>query len=278
MDVGRTQTLMAVLAHPDDESLGFGGTLAKYASDGVDVVLLTATRGEAGRFRGHRFNDSEHPGRLALAEIREAELRAAAATLGLGEVCVLDYPDQHLDRARPRGVIERIVFHLRRIRPEVVVTFGPDGAYGHPDHIAISQFTTAAIVAAADATFGDGSDAPQEPHSVSKLYYLAWPESTWTAYEAAVRKLSATVDGVERLPTPWPDWAITTVIDTSRVWATVWRAVSCHQSQLAAYERLNALSPEHHEALWGRQSFYRAFSTVNGGRAPETDLFEGIER
>jgi LmbE family N-acetylglucosaminyl deacetylase len=277
MEVVHTETLMAVLAHPDDESLGFGGTLAKYAGDGVDVFLLTATRGEAGRFRGHRFNDSEHPGRLALAEIREAELRAAASTLGLREVCVLDYPDLHLDRVRPREVIERIVFHLRRVRPDVVVTFGPDGGYGHPDHIAISQFTTAAIIAASDATFSvDGPGPAAPPHSVSKLYYLAWPQSTWMAYESSVGKLSATVDGVERLPTPWPDWAITTVVHTNHVWSTVWRAVSCHESQLASYEHLKDLSPENHEALWGRQSFYRVFSTVNGGRATETDLFEGI--
>jgi LmbE family N-acetylglucosaminyl deacetylase len=279
MDPRHTQTLMAVLAHPDDESLGLGGTLAKYVAEGVDVFLLTATRGEAGRFRGHRSDDHDHPGRLALAEIREAELRAAASVLGLREVFVLDYPDLHLDRAHPRDVVERIVRHLRRVRPDVVVTFGPDGAYGHPDHIAISQFTTAAIVAAADAAFAcAGVDPPLQPHSVSKLYYLAWPASTWRAYEAAVHKLSVTVDGVQRQATPWPDWAITTVIDTSHVWATVWRAVSCHESQLAAYERLRDLSPEHHRALWGLQSFYRAFSTVNGGRVRETDLFEGIER
>ena len=114
------------------------------------------------------------------------------------------------------------------------------------------------------------------PHAVSKLYYIAWPESTWAAYQAAFRKLFSTVDGVERQATPWPDWAITTVIDTREFWPTVWRAVSCHESQVAAYERLKDLSPEHHEALWGWQSFYRAFSTVNGGRARETDLFEGI--
>jgi LmbE family N-acetylglucosaminyl deacetylase len=111
---------------------------------------------------------------------------------------------------------------------------------------------------------------------VSKLYYLAWPQSTWGAYQGAVGTLSATVDGVERHATPWPDWAITTAIDTSEVWPTVWRAVSCHESQLAAYERLRDLPPEHHRTLWGRQSFYRAFSLVNGGRARETDLFEGV--
>jgi LmbE family N-acetylglucosaminyl deacetylase len=199
--------------------------------------------------------------------------------LGVREVSLLDYRDQHLDRADPREAVGRIATHLRRVRPDVVVTFGPEGAYGHPDHIAISQFTTAAIVAAADGAFvADTDGAAARPHSVSKLYYVAWPQSTWAAYQAAVRTLSATVDGVERQATPWPDWAVTTVIDTSDLWPTVWRAVSCHESQLAAYERLRDLPPEHHRTLWGRQSFYRAFSTVNGGRARETDLFEGVDR
>src|SRR5690349_3088459 len=92
-----TRRLMAVLAHPDDESFGMGGTLAKYASEGIEVYLLTATRGEAGRFRGRRQDDPEHPGRSALAALREQELRAAAAVLGLRGVTLLDYADQHLD-------------------------------------------------------------------------------------------------------------------------------------------------------------------------------------
>ena len=269
---------MAVLAHPDDESLGVGGTLAKYASEGVDVYVLTATRGDSGRYRGHRPQDRQHPGPSALATIRENELRAAASVLGVRDVTVLDYRDQHLDAAHHRGAVAAIVGHLRRIRPDVVVTFGPDGAYGHPDHIAISQFTTAAIVAAADTAFSfDGIEATQ-PHVVSKLYYIAWPSSAWEAYQAAFRKLVSSVDGVERQAVPWPDWGITTVIDTRSVSSTVWRAISCHESQVTAYERLKTLSPAHHEALWGWQSFYRAFSIVNGGRARETDLFEGIRR
>lgn len=268
---------MAVLAHPDDESLGMGGTLAKYARDGVDVFLLTATRGDGGRFRGLARGDPEHPGRSALATIREAELRAAAAVLGLREVTVLDYEDQHLDAANPSEAIVHIARELRRVRPDVVLTFGPDGAYGHPDHIAISQFATAAVIAAADSTFAVGDvESGSTPHSVSKLYYLAWPNATWVAYESALRKLSSTVDGVERTATPWPDWAITTMIDTRDVWATVWRAVACHESQLGTYKHLQNLSPEHHQSVWGRQSFYRVFSTVNGGRTRETDLFEGI--
>jgi LmbE family N-acetylglucosaminyl deacetylase len=270
---------MAVLAHPDDESLGFGGTLAKYAAEGVEVSLLTATRGDGGRYRGHRPGGPEHPGPLALGNIREGELRAAAAVLGVRDVTLLDYPDRYLDSVDPRDAVANIVRHLRRIRPDVVMTFGPDGAYGHPDHIAICQFTTAALVAAADpACAVEGADAALGPHAVSKLYYIAWPASTFAAYQAAIGPLSATVDEVQRHATPWPEWAITTAIDTREFWSTVSRAISCHDSQVSAYEPLKDLSPEHHKALWGSQSFYRAFSTVNGGRARETDLFEGLSR
>ena len=269
---------MAVLAHPDDESLGMGGTLAKYAAKGVETFLVTATRGDRGRYRGHRFGDAQHPGPSALATIREAELRAAAAALGVREVSLLDYEDSHLDRANPIQAIADIVGHLRRVRPDVVVTFAPDGAYGHPDHIAISQFTTAAILAAADQNFGGEAGLAAQPHAVSKLYYMAWTASTWAAYQAAVSLLVSNVDGVERRATPWPDWAITTVIDTRDFWSTAWRAVSCHESQISGYQRLRDLAPEHHQHVWGQQSFYRALSLVNGGRSPETDLFEGINR
>src|SRR6478735_5446176 len=93
--------LMAVLAHPDDESLGFGGTLAKYAAEGIETFLVTATRGEAGRFHGHPQDDPRHPGPAALGELRERELRAAAAVLGVREVALLDHRDSELDRADP---------------------------------------------------------------------------------------------------------------------------------------------------------------------------------
>jgi LmbE family N-acetylglucosaminyl deacetylase len=278
MPIRQGRKLMAVLAHPDDESLGVGGTLAKYAAEGVDVSLVTATRGDGGRFRGIRSDDRRHPGREALGEIRENELRAAAKVLGIRDVSVLDYHDQQLDRADPREVVARIAGELRRIRPDVVVTFGPDGAYGHPDHIAISQFTAAAIVAAADpaARCDDAGNPP--PHAVAKLYYMAWPEPTWALFQKAFRQLVQIVDDVERRATPWPDWAITTEIDARRFWQTTWRAISCHESQVTAYERLQSLTPDEHQALWGRQSFYRVFSAVNGGRARETDLFEGVRK
>ncbi len=259
----RTHRLMAVLAHPDDESLGIGGTIAKYAAEGVEVFLVSATRGDGGRYRIHRPGDAQHPGADALAAIRERELCAAASVLGVKDVAFLDYRDQQLDRARPRDVIDAIGRHLRRVQPDVVITFGPDGAYGHPDHIAVCQFATAAVVAAAQP-------------SIAKLYYIAWPESTWAAYQHAFKKLTSTVDGVERQVVPWPDWEITTVIDTAAFVPTVWKAIACHESQMSAYEQLKNLPPEDHQAIWGKQSFYRVFSTVNGGRTRETDLFEGI--
>jgi hypothetical protein len=124
--------------------------------------------------------------------------------------------------------------------------------------------------------FASSGEHGDRPHAVVKLYYIAWPRSTWSAYEFAFKKLTSTVDGVERQSVGWPDWAITTRIDTRSYWPAVWRAVSCHHSQMAAYEKLGQLTPDLHEALWGSQSFYRVLSTANAGRKVETDLFEGI--
>jgi LmbE family N-acetylglucosaminyl deacetylase len=175
--------------------------------------------------------------------------------------------------------IRALVSHIRRIRPDVIVTFGPEGGYGHPDHIAISQFATAAALCAADASYclEDGSPVDAAPpHRVSKFYYLANRKDKWDAYQAAFRKLTTTVDGVERQATPWPDWALTTVVDTSEVWPKVWEAVCCHQTQISIYERLKDLTTEQQIVLWGSQEFYRVLSAVNGGRQLETDLFEGL--
>ena len=263
--------LLAVLAHPDDESLGFGGALAQAAAAGVETYLVTATRGERGRFfdRGK----SAPPEEVGL--VREAELRAAARVLGIREVSLLGYPDGAVDSVDPDSAVAAIAAHIRRIRPHVALTFGPDGAYGHPDHIAVCQFLSAAIPCAADAAY---TAVALAPHRVEKLYYLAWHAAQWDAYQAAFRKLTSLVDGVERQATPWPHWAVTTHIDTSAHWSTVWQAVCCHQSQLTIYSRLASLSHEQQRALWGAQSFYRVFSAVNGGRARESDLFEGLRR
>ncbi len=265
-----TLKLMAVLAHPDDESLGAGGVLAKYAAEGIETFLVTATRGERGWFGDER----EYPGLEALGQIREAELHAAVEVLGVRSVDFLGYLDGELDQAHPAEVVAKIVGHLRRVKPDVVVTFGPDGSYGHPDHIAISQFNTAAIIEAANP------DSPYHrnlaPHSVAKLYYMSPTKDLLDVYQFVFGELVMQIDGVERRGAGWPDWQITTRIDTWVHWRTVWKAVRCHQTQLPAYHPLEHLPEEKHRALWGCQTFYRAFSLVNGGRTVEHDLFEGL--
>jgi LmbE family N-acetylglucosaminyl deacetylase len=263
----RKLKLMCILAHPDDESLGMGGTLAKYKSEGIETYLVTATRGQ----RGWWGKEKDYPGIKALGEIREAELRCAAEALGIREVEILDYVDGELDQADPGEVIGKIVHHIRRVKPDVAATFAPEGAYGHPDHIAISQFATAAVMSAAYPEHVPGANSPP-PHRVSKLYYMAWTRTKWAAYESVFGNLVMNIDGTERRTEPWPDWAITTIIHTESHWPTAWKAVSCHKSQLPAYGKLRELSEEHHKGLWGSQEFYRAFSLVNGGRKRESDL------
>jgi LmbE family N-acetylglucosaminyl deacetylase len=260
--------LMTVLAHPDDESLGVGGSLAYYAAQGVETHVVTATRGERGRF----YDQTARPSNEEVGRVRERELRAAAAQLGAREVVLLGYGDQELDAAQPSEAVGRIVAQVRRIRPHVVVTFSPDGAYGHPDHIAISQLASGAMVAAADPGFLP--DSP--PHRVSKFYYLGWPARLWDLYQRAFKKLTSTVDGVERQVNPWPEWMLTTRVDARAHWQTVWSAVQKHETQMAVYKKLGELTPEQHASLWGDQFFYRVFSLVNGGRRVETDLFEGL--
>ncbi|MCC7448157.1 MAG: PIG-L family deacetylase [Anaerolineae bacterium] len=261
--------LMCVFAHPDDETLGTGGTLAKYAAEGVETHLVTATRGERG---WHTAQDN--PGLEALGKLREAELHAAARILGLKEVNFLDYIDGDLDKANPAEAIGKIVAHVRRVRPQVVITFSADGTYGHPDHIAISQFTTAAIVRAADAAYHDSAGQP--PHTVSKLYYMVENQETIDQFIAAFGDIIMPVDGVNRSVIVWPDWAITTWLNTNEYAATVYQAILCHKTQFPSLRGVEQLSKERQQAILNAQTYYRAFSLVNGGRTVEHDLFEGL--
>lgn len=262
--------LMCVLAHPDDESLGNGGILAKYAAEGVETYLVTATRGERGWFG----DESDYPGLEALGKRREAELLAAASVLGIRRVQFLDYLDGELDQAHPAEAIAKIVGHLRRVKPDVVVTFGPDGVYGHPDHIAIGQFTAAAIVEAASPNSLYFSDLPA--HRVSKLYYMVASAHLLRAYQSVFGEVAMHIDGVERRAVAWPEWAITTRIDIKAYRQAAWRAILCHESQLAVYRQLEHLSRDDQKELWESQAYYRAFSLVNGGRQGEDDLFAGL--
>jgi len=271
--LGDPLRLLCVLAHPDDESLGCGGTLAKYSAEGVETFLVTATRGERGRIGGER------PGPEVAGPIRERELRCAAAELGVRNVHLLDYVDAELAQADAREASAKIAAHVRAIRPQVVVTFAADGCYGHPDHIAISQLTGAALMAAADPQFmaPGGIDLPPAAHRVAKFYWMAWSAELFAAYEEAIgSRLTARVDDVERRAVPWPDWALTAQVDARPHWRTVWRAVKCHRSQISNYGGLVALAEAQHEEIWGRQTFYRVWSLANGGQRAEDDLFAGL--
>jgi LmbE family N-acetylglucosaminyl deacetylase len=262
--------LLAILAHPDDESLGAGSTLAKYAAEGVETSLICATKGE----RGWMGDEQDHPGFKKLGEMREQELLCAADTLGIKRVHFLDYLDGDLDQVPVQEAVEKIVALIRQIRPQVVFSFGPDGVYGHPDHIAISQFSQAACLCAADPSFGDKGDGP--PHVVRKFYYMLIDDRLAENYTKLFGEIEMQVDGVRRGVLPWRDWAYTTVIDGSAHWRAALEAVNCHKSQVAILGELNGLSGAASIELWGRRPYYRAYSLVNGGRKQESDFFEGL--
>jgi LmbE family N-acetylglucosaminyl deacetylase len=262
--------LMAILAHPDDESLGNGGILARYAAEGIETHLVTATRGERGWFG----EESEYPGPATLGKIRETELHEAASVLGLQSVTFLNYLDGDLDSVHPAEIIALLVGEIRRVRPEVVVTFGPYGGYGHPDHIAISQFTLAAIVEAANPYSTYQHDLPT--HSVSKLYYMAETCEMFEVYESVFGQLKMQIDGTNRGIVCWPEWSTTAQIETWDYRENILRAIACHRTQAPAYHVLAELPESSRRQLWGKQNYYRVFSRVNGGRRVEQDLFEGL--
>ena len=262
--------LLAVFPHPDDETFGLGSTIVRYSSEGVETYLICATRGERGWFDA----EGPDPGWEGVARIREAELRCAAESLGIYEVGFLDTIDGDVDQANPTEIITKIVAHLRRIKPQVVVTFGPDGNYGHPDHIALSQFTSAALVCAADASYRDLEN--QSPHRVSKLYYMVDSMEIVGVGNEAFGGISMEVDGVTRHHIGWEDWQITARLDNRDYMANVQRAIHCHKSQLPGYGPIATWSLDKLRTVFGVGNFYRAYSLVNGGRKVESDLFEGL--
>jgi len=150
--------IVVVLAHPDDESFGMGGTLAKYAAQGAAVHLVLATRGEAGI-------PSTDPSRAGA--IREAEAQAACAVLGLRSLDFLGYLDGQLAQIDLELAVDLLTSRLRLLQPEVVITFGPDGVSGHPDHIAVGRWTTMAY-----------DRLCTEPGGPRMLYYLASSAAT----------------------------------------------------------------------------------------------------
>jgi LmbE family N-acetylglucosaminyl deacetylase len=262
--------LLAIFAHPDDETLGTGSTLAKYAAEGVEVHLICATRGE----RGWNGEEKDNPGLAELGSIREKELISAAKILNIKKIYFLDYIDGELDQANPQQAIDRLATIIRDIRPQVALSFGPEGAYGHPDHIAISQFSHAACMRAGENSFKDSN--AQLSYIVCKFYYMVIAKELAVNYAKVFGDIRMNIDGADRTVTTWEDWAYTTIIDGSNYWRTVLDAVNCHQSQTAIYGDLGKLSEEESMKLWGKRTYYRSYSLVNGGRKLETDLFDGI--
>ena len=167
----RPPRILAVFAHPDDESFCAGGTLAKHAADGAEIMVVSATRGEAGQ-----IHDVRAATRHTLGQVRERELRLACARLGIRHAVCLDYGDGTLKDVALEALTRDIVRIVREFQPNVVITFGPDGAYGHPDHVAIGAATTTACTLAGDAAaFPEQIAAGLAPHAPEATLHCSFP-------------------------------------------------------------------------------------------------------
>ncbi len=279
------QALLAVLAHPDDESFGMGGTLALYAQRGVQVHLICATRGEAGEMDADCLE-----GFTSIAERRVSELRCAAGVLGLAGVHFLDYRDSGMtgspDNQHPEALVmapieevaARIASLIRDLQPQVVVTFDPIGGYRHPDHIHIHKATVAAFHLAGDAAFEDGL-APYQPQ---KLYYHVFPKTLLHIARFFMPLLGVNprrfgrngdIDLVSLLEDG--NFPIHTEIDFRSVEAQRQAAAACHASQLGGAQ-LRRGPIAWISRLFGRkEQFMRAYPPVEG-KMKEKDLFAGI--
>lgn len=224
--VGKSVTganLLAVFAHPDDETFRCGGTLALLAQRGVRVQVLTATRGQAGSCGVPPLCTHEE-----LPAVRESELSCACAALGIQPPILLNYQDGQLSEVDPEGIVSEILAVVREIRPQMILTYGPDGVSGHPDHIAIGRFATEAFHRALD---------------VVSLHTIAVPHSL------------AKMLGMTQIHTV-PDDAITLTVDVSEVREAKMSAIRCHRTQLGESPILQA-PPEKQRLFLGTEHFQR---------------------
>ncbi|MFQ5408470.1 MAG: PIG-L family deacetylase [Anaerolineales bacterium] len=233
-----TTELLVILAHPDDE-FGISGTMATLAAKGQHVVLVSATRGEVGEISNDTLASRE-----TLGSVREAELRAACAVLGVTDVRFLGYRDSGMEgtpentdprclvQAAPHAVVGRIVSLIRVLRPRNVVTFEPYGIYGHPDHIAISRHATAAFGAAADATqYPDAGP----PWVAARLFHIALPSRVFADWRAALEAAGEDASGLEAFESVREhsvDDLITHELDVSERTALKYEAMLQHRTQL----------------------------------------------
>jgi LmbE family N-acetylglucosaminyl deacetylase len=234
------RSILLAFAHPDDESFGLAGTIARYARQGVPVDLVTATRGEKGTRLGV-------PEGVPTGVAREKELRDAGKLMGLRDIYLLGYIDGELDKADPAEVTRKVREIIERVEPEVLITFGPDGITGHPDHIATGKAATAAFEELAAAG-----------HAPRKLYYVTISAGAVPAGQ------------FEDIATR-PDDEVTTEIDISDFVELKARAVAAHRSQQDAAEFVEMLKQRREAPFARREYLYLA-----SGPAPrkETDLFQ----
>jgi LmbE family N-acetylglucosaminyl deacetylase len=265
---------MAVFAHPDDEAFGTGGTLTKYAAEGCDVYLVTATRGEAGQIAEPDLATSAN-----LPYVREQELRCACQIYGIHPPRFLDYQDGQLAIANQGQAVGRLVRIMRELRPQVLVTFGPDGIYGHYDHIAVHRWATIAVELAADpGCFPDQLEDVCQPHQVSKVYFRTLAEAQVADMADEDGKPAAVMmDGVPFYFAARPEDEISTVIDVSDYVDPKLRGIQCHATQVGRNSRFSDTPDEVMAEHWFRYEHYvLAHTTLERPREVETDLFAGL--
>ena len=268
------RSLVTVFAHPDDEAFSSGGTLSKYAALGCSVHVVTATRGESG---GIADADLATPANLP--RVREEELRCACLAYGIEPPSFLDYVDGQMTIVNQGRAVGKLVHLFREMRPQVVITFGGDGVYGHYDHIAVHRWTTIAVELAADpACFPDQVTGACRPHQVSKLYHVALPQRR-VEEMAKVGRRAVMMDGVPFTFVGWRDHEITTVIDISAHAEQKRQGILCHRTQVGRENEYTAAPDQTMAENWfSRECFILARSIVGYPEQTETDLFERVAR
>lgn len=269
-------TLMAVFAHPDDEAFGTGGTLAKYAAEGLDVYLVTATRGEAGEIVDPTLATPAN-----LPSVRERELRTACQVYGIHPPRFLDYLDGTLTIVHQGQAVSKLVKLIRELRPHVLITFGPDGIYGHYDHIAVHRWATIAAELAADPDFFPDLDA-SEAHLVSKLYFRVMPEEALAARRESGQRAAVMMQDVPFYFSAVPLREITTIIDVSEHVEAKRQGILAHRTQVGVGSRYAEQPDEVKSERWFREETFMLAHSVIGWPPPlaeaghERDLFAGL--
>jgi mycothiol S-conjugate amidase len=271
--------MLASFAHPDDEAFGVAGSFRKYCDEGVKTALICATRGEEGEISDPSLATPE-----TLGEVREKELRTAARIMGVEDLTILDYRDGSFSQADEREATSRLVCEIRRLRPQVVITFDAQGGYGHPDHIAIHRLTVAAFKEAGDpARYPEQLENGLQPYAPQKLYVVAFSISVLRTVREAMTargfdyRPGGNAATIPRDQIGASDERITTAIElTDEQFETKIRAMRAHRTQMQPNGTINQLPPEALRAWLGTERFILLEPPGAPGNAAEHDLFAGV--